>query len=157
MFLSASPFILFFCMKHNSTLIQQRIDLSIQESGAGKALLARTFAEYIRHQSWITDDMKIEFCILFLNSILDRSYNPTSDTLNYRLRKTSIHVGIRLLKRYPRRGLEVLVNLVLDELIDTQNYAQDDLFQFYNLVFLQFFPEKTNSLALKYMPSLQPV
>jgi hypothetical protein len=64
------------------------------------------------------------------------------------LRKKSIHFGIKLLKRYPHTGLEVLVNLVLDELINIQKYSQDDLFQFYNEVFLQFFPDTISSAAL---------
>lgn len=101
--------------------------------------------------------MKIEFCLRFLNSILDRSYNQHHNFLENRLRKKSIHFGIRLLKRYPHKGLEVLVNLVLDELINTQKYSQDDLFQFYNEVFLQFFPDKTASPEVHPLPIHQPV
>lgn len=137
-------------MKPNSKSIQQSIQISIRQQSSGKELLAKSFTKCMNDASWVTNELKIEFCVLFLNAILDRSYNQKIDDFTHRLRKKSVHFGIWLLKRYPKQGLEVLVNLIMDELIDHQEYSQAELFQFYAEVFDRFFPK---NLSLGYAKS----
>lgn len=108
------------------------------------ALLAKTFAQCIDGTAWITKDLKIEFCLLFLNKILDEIYDQKYRELTRNLRGRSVYFGIRLLKRYPKKGIEVLVDLVIYELVENQNCSQAELFTFYNELFPQFFPEKYN-------------
>jgi hypothetical protein len=127
-------------MKPNPKSIQKSIQISIRQQSSGKALLAKSFTKCMNDAFWVTNELKIEFCVLFLNAILDRSSNQKSNDFTDRLKRKSIHFGIRLLKRYPQRGLEILVNLIMDELIDHQKYSQDELFQFYSEVFDRFFP-----------------
>ncbi len=128
-------------MKSNSKSIQQSIQISIRQQSSGKELLAKSFTNCMNDAAWVTSELKIEFCVLFLQAILDRAYNQKIDDFTHRLRKKSVHFGIRLLKRYPKQGLQVLVNLIMDELIDHQKYSQDELFQFYAEVFERFFPK----------------
>ncbi len=134
-------------MKTNAKSIQKSIQISIRQQSSGKALLAKSFTKCMNDASWVTNELKMEFCVLFLNAILDRSYNQKIDDFTHRLRRKSVHFGIRLLKRYPQTGLGILVDLIMDELIDHQKYSQDELFQFYGEVFDRFFPK---NLSLSY-------
>lgn len=102
-------------------------------------MLAKTFARCIDNSTFLTKELKIEFCAILLSAIVDSSYQPKTTDLTKKLKNKSVHSGIKLLKRYPRKGIEVLVDLIMFELIYNQNYTQDDLFQFYSEIFSCFF------------------
>ncbi|MEE3718578.1 hypothetical protein V2H45_17700 [Tumidithrix elongata RA019] len=76
---------------------------------------------------------------MLLSAIVDSSYQPKNTELTKKLKNKSVHSGIKLLKRYPRKGIEVLVDLIMYELINKQRYTQDDLLQFYSEIFSCFF------------------
>lgn len=121
--------------------IQRSIQIAVRRPHTGIELLANTFTQCIDDTTWITKDLKIEFCLLFLNAILENTNRREGTDFSNKLQHRSIYLGIRLLKHYPQEGLKILVELIINELIDNQNYSQDDLIQFYTEVFCRFFPE----------------
>jgi hypothetical protein len=131
-------------MSPNTKSIQKSIQIAARRPTSGIALLANTFTKCIDNAGCVTKDLKIEFCLLFLNSILDKTYQAKDENLSDRLQNKSIDFGIRLLKRYPQEGLKVLANLIIRELVEHQHYSQDELLQFYSEVFSRFFPETTH-------------
>jgi hypothetical protein len=131
-------------MLSNPKSIQRSIQIGTRHPIKGMSLLANTFTQCIDNSTSLTKELKIEFCVILLSAIVDRSYQPQKKNLSKRLKNKSIYSGIKLLKRYPRQGLEILVDLIIDELIGHQKCTQDDLFQFYSEIFSCFFNEESN-------------
>lgn len=127
-------------MTPNSKSIQRSIQIGIKRPILGITLLANNFAKCIEDTS-ITKDLKVRLCLLLLQKIIDKTYaNHNNTVLSSRLQNRSIYFGIRLLKRYPKQGLDVLSNLIIYELVNNQNCSQDELLLFYNKVFYRLFP-----------------
>lgn len=133
-------------MSSNPTSIQRGIQIGTRHPVKGISLLATTFTQCIDDSNSLTKKLKIEFCIRLLNAIVDRSYSPQQKNISSRLKKKSIYSGIKLLQRYPCKGIEILVDLILDELINKQQCDRDDLFQFYSEIFSCFFHEESNQI-----------
>lgn len=127
--------------KTSKSSIQRSIQIAIRRPHTGVTLLANTFTKCIDATDGITKNLKIEFCLLFLNAILENTYPKKYTDLSKRLKNRSIYLGIRLLKRYPHEGIKILVGLIMNELVENQQYSTDELVQFYNEVFFHFFPE----------------
>jgi len=131
-------------MSSNPKSIQRSIQIGTRHPIKGMSLLVNTFTQRMDNFTSFTKELKIEFCVILLSTIMDRSYQPQNKNLSKRLKNKSIYSGIKLLNRYPRKGLEILVDLIIDELINHQKCTQDDLFQFYSEIFLCFFNEESN-------------
>lgn len=126
----------------NTQTIQESIKIGVKNPVCGKTLLAKTFAKCANDSDWMTKDLKIHFCLGLLNGILNSHFCDFKYTLlSKKLENKTIYFGIRLLKRYPDHGIQVLVELVLKELINHQGYTNHDLLIFYNELFVLFFPE----------------
>ncbi|MDG5815666.1 hypothetical protein QA601_11285 [Chitinispirillales bacterium ANBcel5] len=122
--------------------IAQGISMAIRHPESGVVLLARTFANSFKGAPWITREMKLKFCILFLGNIIDKNIEKSIDRdLAEKVLGKSIHFGIRLLKREPERGLRMLVALIMRELRERQKYSEDELQRFYDEVIVVFFPD----------------
>jgi hypothetical protein len=120
--------------------IEKSIQIAVKHPIYGKALLAKTFVNCISDNNWITQELKIHFCVQFLVRVFDYHFDSQPNTLLIEhLKGRSIYFGMRLLRRYPRRGVEVIVELLLIELTYNQKLSRDDLLLFYGFLFNNLF------------------
>ena len=116
--------------------------MAIRHPDSGINLLARTFARNFEGAPWISGELKLKFCILFLGNLIDGSVERDLDhQLVQKVLKKPMQFGIRLLKRSPDEGLRMLVALVMHELREEQRYSDSDFHKFYEEVIVTFFPE----------------
>ncbi|MFP4014642.1 MAG: hypothetical protein ACLFVQ_11185 [Chitinispirillaceae bacterium] len=129
-------------MSIQKNTIQQGISMAIRHPEAGVVLLARSFALHFQGAPWITPELKLKFCILFLGNLMDSAVEREIDPqLLKKVLRKSMQFGIRLLKRWPDNGLKMLVAVVMSELRQNQRYSQSEMQQFYDEVIGVFFPE----------------
>ncbi len=121
--------------------------MAIRHPEAGVVILARNFACNFQGAPWITAELKLKFCILFLSNLIDGGVEKQiEDRVLQKVLKKSMQFGIRLLKRWPEEGLKMLVAVVMSELRNNQRYDESELQSFYDEVLTVFFPE---ALALE--------
>lgn len=102
-----------------------------QVQGVGSKMLACTIAKELNESGWVSCNLKIRFCILFMQKILESKLkNPDNIILIQKIRKKPLSFIIRFLKRYPDKGLQLLSQSVMEELRGNQNYEFDELVQF---------------------------
>lgn len=129
-------------MPIQNNTIQQGISMAIRHPEAGVVLLARSFALHFQGAPWITPELKLKFCILFLSNLMDSEVEKEIDPeLLKKVLKKTMHFGIRLLKRWPENGLKMLVAVVMSELRQNQRCSEPEMQQFYDEVIGVFFPE----------------
>ncbi|MFP4164883.1 MAG: hypothetical protein ACLFVE_12945 [Chitinispirillaceae bacterium] len=132
-------------MAAQENTIRQGISMAIRHPETGVELLARSFARHFQGAPWITPELKIRFCILFLSNLMDNAVEREIDPgLLRRVLRKSMWFGIRLLKRWPEEGLKMLVAVVMSELRQNQRYSESEMQQFYDEVIGVFFPEAVN-------------
>jgi hypothetical protein len=125
-----------------STRISDGIRIAIRHPSHAAALLAQTFSQSFENAPWIDSSMKIRFCIMLVDNYLESTIEEHAGLrLIKKLREKPIEFGIRLLKRNPQQGLEVLVGLVLYELRLVQLFDDNEQRAFFTELLSQLFPE----------------
>lgn len=125
--------------------IKNSIKIAVRHPWSGTQLLASTISGEFNKAPWINRELKLKFCFLFMKNLLEeRPESKPNPALVNKIGKRSLCAGIRLLKRYPEKGLHVLVSLVLTELKSTQKFTQIQIIEFYHELLNDLFPE-TNS------------
>ncbi len=116
-----------------------------QVQGVGSKMLACTIAKELNESGWVSCNLKIRFCILFMQKILESKLkNPDNIILIQKIRKKPLSFIIRFLKRYPDKGLQLLSQSVMEELRGNQNYEFDELVQFQTALLDLLFPPSAN-------------
>jgi hypothetical protein len=124
------------------TRISDGIRIAIRHPSPAVALLAQTFSQSFENAPWIDTNLKIRFCIMLLDNYLESSVEERVGLrLIHKLRDKPLEFGIRLLKRDPQQGLEVLVGLVLYELRLVQLFDDGEQRGFITELLHQLFPE----------------
>jgi hypothetical protein len=125
--------------------IKNSIKIAVRHPWSGAQLLASTMSGAFDKATWINRDLKLKFCFLFMKNLLDeRPERKPNPALVNKVGKRSLCAGIRLLKRYPEKGLQVLVSLVLTELKTTQRFTQIQIIEFYQELLNDLFPEENS-------------
>jgi hypothetical protein len=88
----------------------------------------------------VNHEFKIYFCAKFLVRILDHNSDAIKGYLSIEyLKDKSICFGLRILRYYPRRSAEVIIELLLFELVCNQGFTKKDLLLFYDYLFANLF------------------
>ena len=56
-------------MKRQMT-VRKGIEIAISHPVSGAALLAKTFHDVVKDQSWVDHDMQVRFCVLFMRNLI---------------------------------------------------------------------------------------
>lgn len=116
-----------------------------QLQGRGSEMLASTIAKALNESRWVGSDLKIRLCILFMQMILESKQENKDDiALFQRIKKKPISFMIRLLKRYPDKGLQLLSQAVMAELRENQKFQFGELVQFHTVLLDLLFPPPAN-------------
>ena len=116
-----------------------------QLQGRGSEMLASTIAKTLNESGWVSNNLKIRLCILFMQKILESKVENTDDiALVRKMRKKPIDFMIRFLKRYPDKGSQLLSQYVMEELRENQKFQFKELVQFYTVLLDLLFPPPAN-------------
>lgn len=120
-------------------------DYTYQLQGTGSKMLASTIAKALNESGWVSSELKIRLCILFMKMILESKLENKDDiALFQRIKKKPIRFMIRLLKRYPDKGLQLLSQAVMAELRENQKFQFGELVQFHTILLDLLFPPPAN-------------
>jgi hypothetical protein len=122
--------------------IRSSIQIAVRHPSSGSQLLAKTISDAFMEATWISRDLKIRFCIIYMKMIIGCELEQTiDDKLLEKVTRKSLPFGIRLLKRYPETGIFVLVKLIINELNQKQNFTLEQLVEFHSELLSHFFPD----------------
>ena len=120
-------------------------DYTYQLQGTGSKMLASTIAKALNESGWVSNNLKIRLCILFMQKILESKVENTDDiALVRKMRKKPIDFMIRFLKRYPDKGSQLLSQYVMEELRENQKFQFKELVQFHTVLLDLLFPPPAN-------------
>lgn len=125
--------------------LEGRQDYTDQLQGTGSKMLASTIARALNESGWVSSDLKIRLCIMFMQKILESKLENTDNmALIQRIRKKPVRFIIRFLKRYPDKGLYLLSQSVMEELRENQKFQFGELVQFHTALLDLLFPPPAN-------------
>ena len=126
--------------------VKSGLKIAVTHPKHGAAILASAIASAIGSEKWITRDLKLKFCILFIENLIDGSIEKNiSRKILTKVQDASFHDGIRLMKRYPEEGMKYLVALIMEELKIKQGFNEEAQVAFYEELLSSFFPELSMS------------
>lgn len=129
-------------MSNNKISVEKSVEIGIRHPAEGHTLLAKTLSGVMNSEQWINDEMKQQFCSMFLSNTIDHAIDREVDQdLLEKVKKISFIRGIRLLKRTPEAGLKVLVSLVTQEIENTQKLSVIERSEFYDEILFNLFPK----------------
>lgn len=109
---------------------------------SGAQIFARAVSHAFNDAPWISKELKLRFCLGFLENLLEKDWDSqTAHQLRKRFEKLTMETGFRLLRRFPDKGIEMLVTLLMVELRDRQKFTQEQLIEFHSELLEHFFPE----------------
>lgn len=126
--------------------VENGVKIAIRHPHSGEGILAKTLASYLNRQDWLNDELKLLFCIKFVENLIDGSVEKSVDrNILAKLRKRSFTDGIKFLRKRPKEGIKYLVVIVIEELRHRQNFTEEQQFQFYEELLANFFPSHSVS------------
>ena len=129
-------------MSKNLT-VKDGIKLAVTHPAKGAAILARTVASQLEKESWLNDEFKLKFCILFVNNLIDGSVEKSIDPdILKKIKKRTFIDGLKLLRKRPLEGMKYMLVIIMEELRNRQGFSSEDQFLFYESLLKSFFPEK---------------
>jgi hypothetical protein len=122
--------------------ISDGIRIAFRHPSHAAGLLAQTFSQLFDDAPWIDSNLKKRFCIALVSNFLESTIEERIGLrLIKKLRDKPITFGIRLLRRNPQKGLEILVALVLYELRLVQLFDNSEQGTFLTELLGRLFPE----------------
>lgn len=116
-------------------------NFSIKNPIGDSVFLAQNIANALNSSSWVSRDLKISLCISLLRGIMgSHEEKNESDLFVEKIKGKPFSFSIRLLKRYPEKGVKILSNSIIDELQRNQNYKLEQLVEFNNVLLDLLFP-----------------
>lgn len=103
--------------------------------------IASSVASALNGSKWVSKDHKVRFCILFMQRMLERQLeNYSTIQVFNKMKKKPLAFIIRLLKRYPEKGMHILSQTIIDELQQNQHFKFDQMVQFQTILLELLFP-----------------
>ena len=101
------------------------------------------YCKALNESRWGVVILKFGFA-LFMQMIESKQENKDDIALFQRIKKKPISFMIRLLKRYPDKGLQLLSQAVMAELRENQKFQFGELVQFHTVLLDLLFPPPAN-------------
>jgi hypothetical protein len=96
----------------------------------------------MKSENWITDELKLKFCILFVENLIDGSIEKNIDrNILEKVKKKTFPHALRLMKKRPRLGMHFMLAIIMEELRCRQGFSEEAQFAFYEELLSNFFPE----------------
>ena len=115
--------------------------IAAENKADASQIFANALASAMNQSSWVNSNLKIRFCILFMQRLLEhRLVQSGNIQLVKKIKQKSIVFLIRLLKRYPEEGLHILSQFIIDELQENQHFEFEHLVQFQTILLELLFP-----------------
>lgn len=125
--------------------LEDTLKIAAQQEQAGSKVLAEAIASALNQSRWVSSNIKIRLCILFMQSILESKMEFTDNiALIGKINKKPINFLVRFLKRYPDRGLHILSQSIMEELREKQKFKLEQLVEFHTLLLDLLFPPQAN-------------
>ena len=129
-------------MQNNRISVENGFKIAIRHPNAGGKILAKTLADILLHEDWITEEFKLRFCIMFVDNLIDGNVEKDIDRkFLERIRKKPFTQGIKLLKSRPEQGMKYMLVLIMEELRLRQGFSEKEQSMFYEELLAAFFPE----------------
>jgi len=126
-----------------SLTVKDGIKIAVTHPSKGAAILARTVASELEKESWLNDEFKLKFCIMFVDNLIDGSVEKSIDPkILKKIRTRSFTYGLKLLRKRPAEGMKYMLAIIMEELRHRQGFSSEDQFLFYESLLKSFFPEK---------------
>ena len=122
--------------------VEGGLRIAVRHPHYGAAILAKSIAKAIGNEDWITDELKLKFCILFVDNLIDGNIEKNIDRrILEKIKNKTFPEGLKLMKRRPEQGMRYMLVIIMEELRNTQGFSQDAQFAFYEELLSGFFPE----------------
>jgi hypothetical protein len=127
---------------NNRITVKRGIKIAVRHPEKGAEIIAKTLADTLIGEDWITDEFKLKFCIMFVDNLIDGNIEKSIDRkLLEKVKDRTFIEGIRLMKHRPRQGMKFMVAIIMDELRNHQGFSEKEQFIFYENLLQSFFPE----------------
>jgi len=122
--------------------VKNGFKIAIRHPEKGAAIIARTLANTLLGEDWITDEFKLKFCIMFVDNLIDGNIEKSIDRkLLEKIKDRTFIEGIRLMKHRPVQGMRFMITIIMEELRNHQGFTEKEQFVFYENLLTSFFPE----------------
>ena len=129
-------------MVSNEVSVESGFKIAVKHPKAGARILAETLANLMTGEEWVTDEMKLKFCVLFVENLIDNSIEASIDrTILEKIRKKTFSEGMKLMKRRPEMGMHYMIVIIMEELRHRQSFSEKEQFEFYDELLSCFFPK----------------
>lgn len=122
--------------------VKNSFKIAVRHPGAGAELLAKTIADILIGEDWITDEFKLKFCIMFVDNLIDQHIEKSVDRkILEKVKKLPFTEGLKLMKHRPEQGMKFMLAIIMEELRNHQGFSEKEQFLFYEKLLSSFFPE----------------
>ena len=122
--------------------VKNGFKIAVRHPNAGAAILAKTIANILIGEDWITDELKLKFCIMFVDNLIDQHIEKSIDRkLLEKIKKLPFTEGLKLMKHRPEEGMKFMLVMIMEELRNHQGFTEKEQFVFYENLLAGFFPE----------------
>jgi hypothetical protein len=122
--------------------LQNAIGIAVRHPENSAELLAHTLQRALPRSAATRRRMELHFCILFLGNMLDGHIEREIDpALVEKVASLSFAATLRLLKRTPEEGLQVLVAITMQELRKRRGDTLEQQVEFYGELLGRIFPD----------------
>ena len=126
----------------SSISIQSGFKIAMRHPRAGARLLAKTLANALNDETWITHDLKFAFCAMFVENLMDGSVERSVDPkILEKIKRKSFQEGLELMRKRPEMGLKYMLAIVMEGLRHRQGFGREEQFAFYEELLASFFPD----------------
>ena len=129
-------------MAEKGVSVESGFKIAVMHPKAGARILAETLATLMTGEEWVTDEMKLKFCILFVENLIDGSIEKSIDrTILEKIKKKPFAEGMKIMKRRPEMGMRYMLSIIMEELRHRQSFSEKEQFEFYDKLLVCFFPK----------------
>ena len=122
--------------------VENGFKLAIRHPHSGAEILAKTIAQLLIGEEWITDELKLKFCIMFVDNLIDGNIEQNIDrNILEKIKKRPFTDGLKLMKHRPTEGMKFMLVIIMEELRNHQGFTEKEQFVFYENLLSSFFPE----------------
>ncbi len=126
----------------NKLSVENGFKIAIRHPNSGAEILAKTLAHLLLGEAWITDELKLKFCIMFVDNLIDANVEKNIDRkILEKIKKLPFTEGLKLMKHRPKQGMKFMLVIIMEELKNQQGFTEKEQYVFYENLLSNFFPE----------------
>ena len=128
--------------------IDQGLAVAARHPQTCARLLAKNLYPLLEHEPWFNKQWRAQFCAYYLQNLVDNSIEQEVDPkILERLRKLPLQRTFPMIADSPCAGLKTLVAIISQHLRQEQKLSIEEQYEFYNVLFGQFFPADSKNRA----------